>query len=106
MKRFRPLTLAPTLLIVLASLYPGPARGDLREAAAPAAGWAFEQIAPAPNWSDFSPRALALEHGSGRPHVVYGGYGLIHAWFDGQRWRSLGLARGPLLGACDRGPAR
>jgi len=80
--------LAGAALLWGSSVLPGPVEGGPAPAARPAAfpwGWRREcvECPPAGGGDD---RSLALD-GQGRPHVVYGGDRLYHAWYDGSAWQ-------------------
>jgi len=53
----------------------------------PAAMWHPEAVDAPRTIEDLRPRSLALD-AAGRPHAVYGGDHLYHAWDDGSGWQS------------------
>jgi hypothetical protein len=50
------------------------------------AGWTIEDVDAPKYFSDFYPRAIALDSAD-RPHIAYGGDYLYHAYYDGSGWQ-------------------
>ena len=61
------------------------------------ASWTTEAVDAPKYFTDFYPRAIAID-GFNRPHIAYGGDHLYHAYFDGIEWRNETVDNSPGVG--------
>jgi subtilisin family serine protease len=48
--------------------------------------WSIEAVDVPKRFSDFYSRAIAIDRVTNKPHIVYGGNQLYHAYFNGTQW--------------------
>ncbi len=81
-KAWRTAAVLVLLFLVVGSALP--AQADFPTPAVP--GWKLEALDHQRNFSNFSQKALAFDS-INRPHIVYGGDGLYHAWDNGDAFQ-------------------
>ncbi|MEW5800471.1 MAG: chitobiase/beta-hexosaminidase C-terminal domain-containing protein [bacterium] len=62
------------------------------------AAWTIESVDAPKYFEQMSPRSIAIEKTTNRPHIAYGGDHLYHAYYDGTQWRYEIIDNSPSVG--------